>query len=196
MYWRLIAIALFTITVCVGCTTEKPSRLVLGSDVWVGEPPGEQAQWSQSQQDVNSIRAISRSLAPATSEEGGPVIDVAQPETIPAHYVVEDGSVFPTFPVQVTVRPGASDATVDRNSLRVTAYKRIPFGWWPADITKKVQEYLITNECDQHLCGELSIDIDELDLSDEGTGKYRFGIQVADASGMEAWSEIVVEISK
>ena len=195
---RLITSALIAIVVAVNSAEDGSSHLVISADGWVELPQvqiDEESDAVDEERDVTDedSSSTSRGFRPeelmAPEESSDPTIEVELPG-MPASYFVE-GSIFPTFPVHVVVRSGASNAAVDRNSLKVTAHK----GFLYKDITKAVEEYLSTNDCDEHLCNELSIYIDQFDLSQKGVGKYRFKIRVKNAQGNRAKSEIIVVIS-
>ena len=195
---RLITSALIAIVVAVNSAEDGSSHLVISADGWVELPQvqiDEESDAVDEERDVTDedSSSTSRGFRPeelvAPEESSDPTIEVELPG-MPASYFVE-GSIFPTFPVHVVVRSGASNTAVDRNSLKVTAHK----GFLYKDITKAVEEYLSTNDCDEHLCNELSIYIDQFDLSQKGVGKYRFKIRVKNAQGNRAKSEIIVVIS-
>ena len=164
----------------LNCVGVHASHVLISADGWVALPARDASPGTSADRPPRQMVGV--------LSVDQPVIEVSRPQS-PARFKV-DGGQFPTFPVTVAARQGTGGVLVDRRSLKVTAHK----GWLFKDITEDIAEHLASSRCEQHFCETVSLDVDQLDLSEKGVGQYRFVIRIADADGQVARSEMTVVI--
>ena len=100
------------------------------------------------------------------------------------------------FRVEISIRPSPDGSRIDVSTLKVTALKRILGRLFRKDITADVADYVVPVDCAAAACDGARINIQEFDLSEHGTGHYRFEVVLSDVAGRIGAEDFELKIGK